>query len=112
VTAARHVAISLRDAVDRAPTLARLSRMAAQSALRLRIVQPMLPAGLRELVRAGPIDEASWCLLVPHNAAAAKLRQLIPALLSCLQAAGHPVGAIRVKVERAAASGGIYREKS
>jgi hypothetical protein len=100
VNAPRHTAISLQDAVDRAPTLARLSQLAAQSAQRLRIVQPLLPVGLRELVRPGPIDEKSWCLLAPHAAAAAKLRQLIPALLTHLQAAGHPVGAIRVKVER------------
>ena len=96
----RQPAISLQDAVERAPALARLSQLAAESAARLRLVQPALPPGLRELVRAGPIDETGWCLLVPHNAAAAKLRQLIPALLKALQAAGHSVDAIRVKVER------------
>jgi hypothetical protein len=93
-------AIRLQDAVQQAPTLARLSQLAAESAARLRIVQPTLPPGLRELVRAGPIDETGWCLLAPHNAAAAKLRQMIPALLQALAAAGHPAGAIRVKVAR------------
>ena len=42
----------------------------------------------------------AWGLLVPHNAAAAKLRQLLPALMAALEAAGHPVPAIRVKVLR------------
>jgi len=96
----KHTAIRLQDAVDHAPTLARLSRVAAESALRLKIVQPRLPSALRELVRSGPIDEAGWCLLVPHQAAAAKLRQLTPALLETLQAAGHPAAAIRIKVSR------------
>jgi hypothetical protein len=94
----RPTTISLQDAVGSAPTLARLSQRAAESAARLRAVQPLLPPGLRPLVRPGGIDEAGWCLLAPHNAAAAKLRQLIPALLLALQAAGHPVSAIRVKV--------------
>jgi hypothetical protein len=101
MTVNRHTAISLQDAVDRAPTLARLSQLVAESSLRLQIVQPTLPPGLRTLVRAGPIDEGQWCLLVPHNPAAAKLRQLLPALQATLQAAGHPVGTIRIKVERA-----------
>jgi hypothetical protein len=101
VNSFKPAAISLQDAVERAPALARLSRLAAESAARLRAVQPALPPALRELVRPGPIDETSWCLLVPHNAAAAKLRQLTPTLLQRLQAAGHPVDAIRVRVERA-----------
>jgi len=97
----RHTAISLQDAVGRAPTLARLSQMAAESAAWLRLVRPVLPPGLRQLVRAGPIDEAGWCLLVPHNAAAAKLRQWAPTLIKHLHASGHSVEAIRVKVETA-----------
>jgi hypothetical protein len=98
VTTPKPAAIRLQDAVEHAPALARLARMAAESARRLQIVQPALPAGLRELVRAGALDETGWCLLVPHNAAAAKLRQLMPALLRHLQDAGQPVSAIRVKV--------------
>jgi len=93
-------AIRLQDAVDQAPTLARLSQLAAESALKLQIVQPLLPPMLRALVQPGPIDEAGWCLLVPHNAAAAKLRQLSPALISRLRDTGHPVEAIRVKIAR------------
>ena len=102
MNSSKRSAISLQDAVGQAPTLARLGQLAAESAARLRTVQPLLPPALRELVRPGPIEEESWCLLVPHNAAAAKLRQLIPALLDSLRAAGHPVDAIRIRVMRAA----------
>ena len=62
---------------------------------------PLLPPALRELVRPGPIEGESWCLLVPHNAAAAKLRQLAPALLDRLRATGRSVSTIRIKVMRA-----------
>lgn len=100
MNAVKNVAISLQEAVGRAPTLAHLSRLASESGARLAVVRPLLPPGLRELVRAGAIDDKGWCVLVPHNAAAAKLRQLLPALQERLQASGHPVDAIRVKVER------------
>ncbi|MFT4196014.1 DciA family protein [Ottowia sp.] len=101
MNSSKRPAVSLQNAVEQVPTLARLGQLAAESAARLRAVQPLLPPGLRELVRPGPIEEESWCLLVPHNAAAAKLRQLTPALLASLRAAGYPVGAIRIKVMRA-----------
>jgi hypothetical protein len=53
---------------------------------------------MREHVKAGPVDENGWCLLVQNNAAAAKLRQLLPALCAHLRTKGHPVNTIRVKV--------------
>lgn len=97
----KHKAVSLQEALQRAPTLAHLSELAAESTARLQAVLPLLPPGLRELVRAGAVDETSWCMLVPHNAAAAKLKHLLPTLLSQLKDAGHAVDAIRIKVERA-----------
>ena len=96
----RRSAIRLQDAVASAPTLARLSQLAEESTAHLLAIRPLLPAPLRELVRAGAVDEAEWCLLVPHNAAAAKLRQLVPALLIHLQGKGHAVRSIRVKIAR------------
>ena len=90
-------ALSLQQAVSQAPLLARLGEMAAESGARLAIIQPLLPPALRGVVKPGAPEADSWTLLVPH-AAAAKLRQLLPNLLSALHAAGHPVGAIRVKV--------------
>jgi len=49
-------------------------------------------------VQAGAPEGDAWTLLAPHQAAAAKLRQLAPALQAALAAAGHPVSTLRVKV--------------
>ena len=49
-----------------------------------------------------PMPEGeAWTLLAPHNAAAAKLRQLAPALQAALAVAGHPVRTLRIKVAQA-----------
>ncbi|HOB66410.1 hypothetical protein [Ottowia sp.] len=93
-------ALTLQQAAAQAPVLARLSELAVESKARLAVVLPLLPPALRPLVRAGAPDADTWTLLVPHNAAAAKLRQLTPALVSALATAGHPVTTIRVKVAR------------
>lgn len=100
MTPRSRTALTLQQALDEAPTLARLSRLAAESTARLDVVRPLLPPGLRELVRAGAALEGDWCLLVPHNAAAAKLRQMAPALLAALRSHGHAVETLRVKVAR------------
>ncbi|MFV0680338.1 DciA family protein [Ottowia sp.] len=93
--------IRLQDAIEQAPTLAQLSQRATASAACLRAVQPLLPPALRSAVRPGNLEDGHWCLLVPHNAAAAKLRQLVPTLVAALQSTNHPVNTIRIKVERA-----------
>ena len=57
----------------------------------------MFAIAAREL-RGLFLSPLAWTLLAPHNAAAAKLRQLAPALQAALAAAGHPVSTLRVKV--------------
>ena len=94
----RHTAISVLQAVDESPTLAQLSRLARQSASRLALVRPVLPPALRALVQPGAPQPDSWCLLVPHAAAAAKLRQLMPRMIQALDDGGEPVQTIRIKV--------------
>ena len=59
----------------------------------------MIPISLRSAVRPGPIDGPAWCLLVDSNAAAAKLRQVVPALIAHLCARGWQVNSIRLKVQ-------------
>lgn len=100
MTSSTKTALTLQQAVAQAPTLARLGELASLSATWLQIIRPQLPPALRALVQAGAPDTDGWTLLVPHNAAAAKLRQLAPALARALADAGHPVAAIRVKVLR------------
>jgi hypothetical protein len=65
---------------------------------RLKAIESLLPAALRPAVKAGPIDGESWCLLVSGNAAAAKVRQLIPLIQARLLNKGWKVTSIRLKL--------------
>jgi|SRR5213595_3274603 len=91
--------VPVLEAVEDAPTLARLTQLARQSREMLEAVEFLIPGPLRSTVRAGPIDGTGWCLLVDNNAAAAKLRQVVPALTAELQRRGAQVNAIRLKVQ-------------
>lgn len=93
--------VTLQQAADESPTLARLAQLARDSGERLEAVVSLIPAPLRSAVRPGPIEGPSWCLLVDSNAAAAKLRQVIPALLNRLCDRGWQVTSIRLKVQTA-----------
>jgi hypothetical protein len=91
--------VTLQQAAEGSPTLARLAQLARDSGEQLEAVELLIPAPLRSAVRAGPIDGPAWCLLVDSNAAAAKLRQVIPALLNRLHDRGWQVNSIRLKVQ-------------
>ena len=93
--------MTMQQAMHGSPTLAQLMRMADETRACMAVIRPLLPASLRADVRAGPLQEGAWCLLVPHAAAAAKLRQLTPALLAALRTKGHDVQAIRFKIQPA-----------
>ena len=99
LTLRRNHPVTLLQAAQEAPTLARLTELARESGERLKAVEPLIPAALRPAVQAGPIDGAAWCLLVSNNAAAAKLRQVLPALQSRLRDRGWQVNSIRLKVQ-------------
>lgn len=85
-------------ATQQSPTLARLAELAAESTAKLQCVAPLLPSGLRNYVKAGPVDGAVWCLVVDNNSVASKVRQLLPALLAQLRSKGWNVSEIRLKV--------------
>lgn len=91
-------AISVVQAVQRAPTLAGLALLADQSAQCLKTVAPLIPAGMRSGVQAGPFHDGQWCLLAANSAVAAKLRQLVPALAAHLRTHGQNVSEIRIKI--------------
>ena len=93
-------AVPVATALDGAAGLAPLRERLAESSARLEIIRPLLPPALRASVVAGPIDASQWCLLVPNSAAAAKLRQLLPALRLALEAHGRPVAGIRIRVHQ------------
>jgi len=97
----RHHAVSLSQAAQDSPMLARLADLTRESSARLAAIQALLPPALRPSIAAGPIDGAVWCLLLDNNATAAKVRQLLPALASHLRTKGWQVESIRLKVRSA-----------
>ena len=88
----------MHQAVGNSPVLARLTELVQESNDRFKAIESLLPAALHPAVRAGPIDGESWCLLVSSNAAAAKIRQLIPLIQARLLGKGWKVSSIRLKI--------------
>ena len=95
----RHYAVTLQQASEESPTLAKLAALTRDSSERLKAIEMLIPATLRPALQAGPIDGDCWCRLVKSNAAAAKIRQLLPALQAHLRSRGWEVNAIRLKVQ-------------
>lgn len=95
----RHHAVTAINAVESSPTLAKLAALTQDSSRRLKAVQPLIPPMLRASLQAGPIEGDCWCLLVKNNAAAAKVRQLLPAMAAHLRSKGWNVASIRIKVQ-------------
>jgi hypothetical protein len=91
-------AISLQQAAEGAPTLGSLMARARDTAERLKAVEGLIPPAMRGAVQAGPAEGDVWCLLVKGSAAAAKLRQLSPMLVTRLKNRGWDVATIRIKV--------------
>ena len=79
--------------------LARLTELTRDSVARLKAIEPMIQAPLRSAITAGPIEGSIWCLIVNSNAAAAKIRQSLPALEAHLRTKGWEVTSIRLKVQ-------------
>lgn len=101
----RHRLVTLQQATQDSPPLARLAALAQESVDRLKAVEHLIPVPLRSVVRPGPIDGGVWCLLVGSNAACAKLRQMLPAFQTQLQSRGWEVTSIRLKVQIASTRG-------
>ena len=97
-----HKAIPAADAASQAPQLQQLLALSAQSNKRLALIRSQLPPLLRNSVRAGPVHDQEWCLLVPNAAVAAKLRQLTPMLLAHLRTHGEQVQSLRLKISAGA----------
>lgn len=86
-------------ALDRCESLGQLLKRLQQSQAHYASVAPLLPPGLRDDVRAGPVDDDCWTLFAAHNPAAAKLRQMLPDLLQRLRDEGWQGTSIKVKVQ-------------
>ncbi|MFZ2739554.1 MAG: hypothetical protein WBI20_02690 [Burkholderiaceae bacterium] len=94
----RHTPVSLLQASQDSPMLARLAELTRDSTARLKAIESLIPSALRSSVKAGPIEGLSWCLLLDNNAAASKIRQLLPALEAHLRSKGWDNIAIRLKI--------------
>ncbi len=91
--------VTVSQALQGSAPLAGLMERLDQSRRRLAAVEDLLPEALRRGVRAGPLDETSWVLLVDNAAAAAKMRQMLPALAARLLEAGWNGPQPKVKVQ-------------
>jgi hypothetical protein len=79
--------------------LAQLAALTRESSERLKAVESLVPPALRPALQAGPIEGTTWCIVVKSNAAAAKLRQLLPAMQAHLRSKGWQVNVIRLKIQ-------------
>lgn len=95
----RNQSVTVMQATEESPTLARLAALATDSGTRLKAIVPLIPVALRTRIKPGPIDGTQWCLIVENNAVAAKLRQLLPSLEAHLRTEGWEITAIRLKVQ-------------
>ncbi len=95
----RHQAIPLLQAASQSPTLAQLTSLTRDSSARLKSIEALIPPSMRASIQAGPIEGSTWCLLVKGNAAASKLRQLLPAFEAHLRSKGWDVKLIRLKIQ-------------
>ena len=95
----RFNAVSLQQATEGSSTLASLAARARDAGERLRAVEDMIPSDMRSAVQAGPAEGDVWCMLVNGSAAAAKLRQMAPALEARLRMRGWSAASIRIKVQ-------------
>ena len=90
---------TLLQASQNSPTLARLAELTLDSKNRLKSVEFLIPPGLRDFITSGPIEGPTWCLILGSSSAAAKLRQLLPAMAAHLRVKGWDVNVIRLKIQ-------------
>jgi hypothetical protein len=95
----RNHMLSLEQAVGEAPSLAALQERIRLSQHCLQLIRHLIPTNLRDHVKAGPVQDSEWCLLVGGAAASTKLRQLLPAMQLVLGESGTQISAIRIKVQ-------------
>ena len=92
--------VSAAQAALGSSVLGPLVRQAREAQACLAQLESVLPPALLALVESGPLENGQWTLLVRHSAAAAKIRQWVPALAAHVRSKGWPVQQIAVKVHQ------------
>ncbi len=92
---------TLRDAASESPVLVKLGALIAQSSQFLKDIQHLIPQGLRSAVKAGPLDDESWCVVVSSPTVASKLRHLLPDIEQHLRNTHCSQVTVRIKVAKA-----------
>lgn len=93
------MAISLDRFIGQAETLQQLKAHAARLSRLESQLQAALPTPLAASCHVANLRDGDLVVHADSGAAAAKLRQSLPSLVAALQAAGAPVGTIRVRVK-------------
>lgn len=89
-------ALPLSQVLTENAALQRLTQRLRESNQRFEVATRALPLALRQQLRAGPVDEDGWTLLVSNAAVAAKLRQLLPRIEQQLRDAGYGDKRVRI----------------
>jgi hypothetical protein len=93
------LSVPLAQALAESPGLGGLLARVRESERRLAAARAALPGTLAAQLNAGPLDDTGWTLLVRSGAAAAKLRQCLPAMQARLAEQGWAELPIRIKVQ-------------
>lgn len=100
------IARPLQDWLAKSGPVSTLMQTARELAALEAEVLALLPPAMRQGVAVGGVKHDArepsgpvLLLLAAHGAAAARVRQIVPTLLSRLQQRGSPIGAIRVRVQ-------------
>ena len=90
---------TLGSALGRSEPLAGLMARLRESQARFEAIAGLLPPPQQAAVTPGPLDDTAWVLLAANAAAAAKLRQMLPALTQALCDRGWLGPELKVKVQ-------------
>lgn len=106
-TRLRHQYISLQEAASAAPVWAQLMQRLDLSHQCAQAVSAHIPPAMRAHIQFGVVTQGQWTVFVANNAAAAKLRQMVPVWLQALQQQQLPVQQIRLQIQVQAVSTGV-----
>lgn len=91
--------LPIRQVLAHNEPLQRLQQRVKASNERLNAVRGCLPVPLLLHIKAGPLDDDHWTILVSNQAVAAKLRHFQPHIEAALQSQGWGPCILRIKVQ-------------